>query len=159
MKSGLRILSLTSFLLMGMGSCSTTVEEACRSRIPELQKQFAQATHDVAAISPVHGASRAIASVGFESKSRVFDLTRDQKDQWEDWSESRIKEVQQYLDLVRPRSELRPAMQPITHLANELVAFDGYVERGQLLLMMESLRRVQQDADTAVALVCSKTTQ
>lgn len=156
-----RILIITSLFCMGMGSCSTNVEEACRTDIPALQKQFAELSMEVADATPKRDATRAIASVAAPTENYVgdyrnhaFNVARAQKDHWEDWSEARLVEAQRYEDFVRVRTELRPALDHLSALANELVAFNGYVERGQLLRMHESLQRASADVDAAARAVC-----
>jgi hypothetical protein len=153
------ILPLT--LTLGMGSCTTTVEEACRDRFPELKKELVEATeqiaNQVAMAMPEHNQNRAIASVSSNdtaSLNRGFSLSREQKDQWQDWVEARLVESERFLDFARTRTELTQAREPLAELTKEFVAFDGYVERGQLYRMAESLQHIQDRADTAARLGC-----
>lgn len=160
MKRAIHILMVTSLITMGMGSCSTTVEEACRTKIPALHQEFAKVQVEVAALAPSREANRAIASVSEKPQSiiaeqnQIFSLSRETKDRLQQWSEEKLVEAEQYQDLVRSRSELRPALQPLSEMADELVKFDGYVETGKVYQVTASLQRAEVHAAEAEKAVC-----
>ena len=162
MKVVFRIVIVTSLASLGMGSCSTGVEEACRQQLPAFNQQLIQVTHELARYTPASESNRAIASVssdpsqnGIEQINQVFDLPKAQRIQWQDWSEKRLVDVQRYLDFVHTHSQYRPALTPLSELANELVKFDGYVDQGKALQAIASLHRAQANADEVTRATCT----
>jgi hypothetical protein len=146
-------LTLTFGLLMGFGSCSHTLDEACRSQIPELEKKLQTAQLDV---QDQFSQGRAIASV---SQMKAKHLNPDQKSNWQEWAEYRLKEVQIYIDTIEGEGRMsrvsRPIRDELTTVADELVAFDGFTERSQLKYMERSLESAQKHLNKAAQLACT----
>lgn len=152
MKRVIHILILSSVLSLGMGSCSSSIEEVCRDRLPELRRDFAKFETEVAAVAP-QKSGRAIASVTHQNQ--IFKLPREQKDQWQDWSEEKLVQAEKFEDVIRTHSELRPVMAPLSELANEFVKFDGYVESGRVYQALASLQRAEVRAGEVEQKLCS----
>jgi hypothetical protein len=156
--------AIASYMCLGMGSCSSGLQEACRSQLPELNQQLKAVAHDVAAMTPEGSPSRAIASVGAaasgsdqpEKMNRMIHLSDDQRDSWQDWSEKRLVQVEHYLDDVRMNRELRPLSKPLSDMADQLVRFNGYINQGKVYQAMNVLSQAEDDTETVMRQACGK---
>jgi hypothetical protein len=159
-------------LCLGLMGCNDGIEQACRNQLPAIQKQLTAIQREVASATPGGYGSRAIASVESSSDTpsshplsaqeishlnEVINISLDQKSRWNDWSTSRLVEVERDLDFVKFSSELRPAFAPLTDLAAQLVRFNGYIGQGKAYQAINTIRMMQDDADTVMRQVCGPT--
>ncbi|MCM2277309.1 MAG: hypothetical protein NDJ89_04480 [Oligoflexia bacterium] len=141
MRFRLLLLSLTSLSLSGFGSCSSSVSELCVSGFPRTERDFEQAR---AALS-APGTGRALASLSHGE----FD-----REHWLDWAESRINEVQDFMDVAERDPRFRELRKELSLLADQLVSFHGYAAAGNRERMSILLDRALARGRKVRSLAC-----
>jgi hypothetical protein len=149
-------LSTVAFVLLtGFGSCSPHIDEACRKQIPEFQKKLETARLEIKT-DYVRPEGRALASL---KESSVKEPTVEEIKQWQFWAEDRLKEVQEYMDIVHAEAKVnkvnRSVQAELAHAANDLVTFDGFAEKKKTRFMVQALESAQKHSDIAARLACS----
>jgi hypothetical protein len=144
-------LSTVAFVLLtGFGSCSPHVDEACRKQIPEFQKKLATARLEIKT-DYTRPEGRALASL---EASPIKELTVEEIKQWQFWAEDRLKEVQEYMDIIHAEAKVnkvnRSVQAELAHAANDLVTFDGFAEKKKTRFMVQALESAQKHSDIAI---------
>lgn len=66
------------------------------------------------------------------------------RESWEKWARERLDEVQKYIDIAESDPRFASSKKTLSQVANQLVAFYGYTERGQAGLMVATLGRIRE---------------
>jgi hypothetical protein len=151
-------------LLFGITACNDAVNEACQTQIPAFQKQLDQASSKLFdQVKPTRhsnsgadsGLGRALASSELPLRTR---FSIQQKKDWQEWAENRLKEVQKYMDVVQGEVKIGTVhdtvREELSAVAKDLVSVDGFVEVNQARFMEQALEHARQHADNAARLTC-----
>lgn len=155
---GFRGLAIGIFFvfLTGFGSCDGSLKQACSGRIPELEKVFDDA---ILALGPWNPSApspegaRSVASV--DAPGQVPDsLAEMDRQSWMKWAEDRLEEAQGFLDLAESEPRISSIRKELSFMANEIVSFHGYSERGEPVRMISSLAKVREHARRVRVFAC-----
>jgi len=143
-------------LLFGITACNDAVNEACQTQIPTFQKQLDQASSRLFdQVKPTQRSGRSLASSELPLRTR---FSIQQKKDWQDWAENRLKEVQKYMDVVQGEAKINAVhdtvREELSAVAKDLVSVDGFAEVNQARFMEQALEHAKQHADNAARLTC-----
>jgi hypothetical protein len=152
----LAIFGTSLFLLFGVMGCNDSVDEACQSRIPTFQRQLDSASTKLfEQVQLEHPTGRGLASVALPVKAQ---LSLKQRHDWQEWAESRLKEVQNYMDVIQGEPKFGQVHETVkdelSEVAKDMVSLDGFSEQNQARFMEQTLEHARQHADNAARLTC-----
>jgi hypothetical protein len=152
----LAIFGASLSLLFGFVGCNDSIEEACQSRIPSFQSQLDSASAKLfGQVQLERPKGRSLASVTLPVKAR---LSLKQRQEWQEWAESRLKEIQSYMDIVQGEPKIGQVHDAVkgelSEVAKDMVSLDGFSEENQARFMEEALEHARQHADNAARLTC-----
>ena len=151
------ILGTALSVIFGVTGCNDSIDVACHSEIPVFQKQLYSASLKLfEQVKPREFSGRDPASASLPIRT-CFSLQ--QRKDWQQWAETRLKEVQGYMDVVQGEPRIGSAhdtvKEELSAVAKELVSLDGFAEENQARYMEQALEHARQHADNAARLTCN----
>jgi hypothetical protein len=152
----LAIFGTSLSLLFGVMGCNDSIDEACQSQIPAFQRQLDSASVKLfEQVQLEHPKGRGLASVALPVKAQ---LSLEQRQEWQSWAESRLKEVQSYMDVIQGEAKIGQVhgavKDELSEVAKDMVSLDGFSEENQARFMEQALEHARQHADHAARLTC-----
>jgi len=152
----LAIFGTSLSLLFGVIGCNDAIDEACQSRIPSFQRQLDSASTKLfEQVQLEHPKGRGLASVALPVKAQ---LSLKQRQEWQEWAENRLKEVQAYMDVIQGEPKIGQVHETVrdelSEVAKDMVSLDGFSEENQARFMEQALEHARQHADNAARLTC-----
>ncbi|MEK6580588.1 MAG: hypothetical protein AABZ55_15300 [Bdellovibrionota bacterium] len=149
-------LVLSSVCLIGIESCSSAqITVMCKERLPAFKVELDSA---VAGLSgpgqPSQGGDRAIATVRIEPSQKA-QLDESERNLWTKWSHAKLKQTQDYLDLVEDEPKNRPLRREIGQIANDFVVLHGLALAGKRQPMLKKISDITEQIEKISQSNCS----
>lgn len=156
-------------LCMGLlSSCDQQKLELCKA---ESDKHYTNAISELAPDLKLYQENiitidyQRLPASALEAKSSVlslenrFRLSKKEREKWQAWSETELKKVQTYIDVVNGHRHESAQFERISeHLAkaaNQLVAFHGFCQQSRVDRMVASLKEVEIQRQSLKKLTCN----
>jgi len=75
---------------------------------------------------------------------------------WQEWSRTRLDEVQHWQDIVTGRPQFRAEFHDLSQMANEIVAVHGFANSGSVQGIFRSLYSIQEQTQKLQARLCHR---
>ena len=118
-----------AFGLLGIGSCSESLEQICEQKLPALE----------------HSLATALPAIGSET-----DLN------WEIWAEQKLEEIQYWIDVLEYQENYKFEKDQLDLVANELVIFHGFAAQGDRERMRNTIEKIRRVVEEAKNRLCTK---
>lgn len=144
-----------------VSGCNASIETICSERFPEFETRMSNgeialgpwnieptAERGLAAVQDT-GAVQAEPGPGSPDRDEKVIMSWADRESWQEWTRSLLKDAQAVIDTVNLQGDLQPAAAELHQMANLLVVTGGYAQVGDAKRMIASISLAREKAKQA----------